>query len=471
MDRSELNLHESFERGIRNIYQIAAYIILVGNLLDMVKFAHENKILFYSNVFNIIIVSIFLAGYYLKRIPYRIGFSILIYSAIFNMYTGKFLSSINASDPFRIYFFLRDSLFIMFLIPLAAFSLHKIHAVIIGVSYLLLLLFFSIFVNHNFLDESAFLMVIVTVGFIGLTYYLVVLFEKAMLDQQVKSRMIQDQNEIVNEANRLLKERQAIIEKQDLAIKSQSTKLVGQAEELELKNEELVRLNDSRNLFFSIIAHDLKNPFSIILGYAGLLKDKYHSLTDEKRAHYIELIEASSVKTHNLLDNLLNWARSQTGSLKMKPEMFILNDTIQEVLDLYSENIRNKLLEVTYSPDLIYEVYADREMINTVIRNLMSNAIKFSFKEGRINIILNETEDFVQFSIKDSGLGISPTDMELIFDLDKHLTIPGTMGETGSGLGLILCKMFVEKNRGEIYVESLKNEGSLFSFTIPKNYY
>jgi two-component system, sensor histidine kinase and response regulator len=201
------------------------------------------------------------------------------------------------------------------------------------------------------------------------------------------------------------------------------------------------------------------------------LKDKYHSLTDEKRAHYIELIEASSVKTHNLLDNLLNWARSQTGSLKMKPEMFILNDTIQEVLDLYSENIRNKLLEVTYSPDLIYEVYADKEMINTVIRNLMSNAIKFSFKEGRINIILNETEDFVQFSIKDSGIGISPTDMELIFDLDKHLTIPGTMGETGSGLGLILCKIFVEKNRGEIYVESLKNEGSLFSFTIPKNYY
>jgi signal transduction histidine kinase len=471
MDRSHLNLHDSFEKGIRNIFQITAYIVLVGNLLDIFKFSHENKVLFYSNGLNIIIITFFLIAFYLGKISYKISFSVLIYSLAVNMYIGKFFSSIDSADPFRVYFFLRDALFIMLLIPLGAFALHKIHAIIIGVSYLILLLVFSIQVNNIFIEESAFIMVVVTAGFIGLTYYLVDLFEKAMLDQQEKSLMIQNHNEVLNEVNRLLKERQLKIEDQDIAIKGQSEKLMIQATELQEKNIELVKLNDSRNLFFSIIAHDLKNPFSIILGYAGLLKNKYSSLTDEKRTRYIELIEASSVKTHNLLDNLLNWARSQTGSLTMKCEMFVMNDLIQEVLELYSENIRNKDIIVNYSPDLMYEVYADKEMIKTVIRNLVSNAVKFCIKEGTIKINMIETDEHVQFSIEDNGVGISETDQESIFDIDKHLTSPGTMGETGSGLGLILCKIFIEKSQGNISVVSQINKGSKFTFSVPKTYY
>lgn len=258
MDRSELNLHDSFEKGIRNIFQITAYIVLVGNLLDIFKFSHENRVLFYSNGINIIIITFFLIAFYLGKISYKISFSVLIYSIAVNMYIGKFFSSIDSADPFRIYFFLRDALFIMLLIPLGAFALHKIHAIIIGVSYLILLVLFSIQVNNIFLEESAFIMVVVTAGFIGLTYYLVDLFEKAMLDQQEKSLLIQNHNEVLNEVNRLLKERQLKIEDQDIALKDQSEKLIIQATELQEKNIELVKLNDSRNLFFSIIAHDLK---------------------------------------------------------------------------------------------------------------------------------------------------------------------------------------------------------------------
>jgi len=467
MEKREFNLNESFEKGIRNIYQIATYIILTGNLLDLLKFSNENSILLYSNTLNILIITFFIIGFYLKKIPYKICFSVLIYSILINIYLGKFVSNINIDDPLRIYFFMRDSLFVMFLIALAAFALHKIHSIIIGISYIILILVFSLYINNVFLTESALLVVIVTGGFIGLTHYLVSLFEKALFDLQENSRMIAEQNEILKNVNGLMKKRQQTIEEQAESIKEQSEKLVLQTNELTVKNHELNRLNDSKNMFFSIIAHDLKNPFSIILGYAELLKKKYQTLTDEKRTKYIELIESTSLKTHNLLDNLLNWARSQTGNIQFSPEMIILNDIIQEVLDLYDESIRNKSIEIDYSPDLLYEVYADKEMIGIVIRNLVSNAIKFSYTGGKISITISDSKDFVHCSIKDFGVGIEHEDLDKLFDIDKHLSSKGTSGETGSGLGLILCKIFVELNNGELFLESHVNEGSNFSIKIP----
>jgi signal transduction histidine kinase len=462
MDRRELNLHESFEKGIRNIYQIASYIILTGNLLDLQKYAKENKILLYSNTANILIICFFIIGFYTKKISFKIGFSVLIYTIVANIYIGKFVSSIDISDSFRIYFFLRDSLFIALLMTLASFALNKIHSVIIGISYLVVLIVFSIYTSNTFLNDSMILIIIVITGLIGLTYYLVNLFEKALFNLQENSRMIQTQNDNLNEANRLMKERQHTIE-------AQSERLQEQANELKIKNHELNCLNDSKNLFFSIIAHDLKNPFSIIMGYAELLRKRYKTLSDEKRSKYIELIESTSAKTNNLLENLLNWARSQTDKIKLNFETIILNDIVQEVLDLYSENIRNKEIEIDYSPDLLYEVYADKDTISIVVRNIISNAVKFSYNGGKILITINESNGQVDCMVKDYGKGIAQDNLDKLFDINNHLSSIGTLGEIGTGLGLILCKIFTEQNKGEIHVESKPDEGTSFSFSLPAN--
>lgn len=460
MDQKKFNLQESFEKGIRNIFQVAAFIILAGNLLDLLEFAHSNKTLLISNITTLLIISFFLGAYYLKIIPHKICFSVLIYTAIANIYLGKYISSITIISPIRVDFFLRDSLFIMLLIPLAAFTLNKLHAIVIGISYIVMLVVFSIYINNSFLNNSALLLVLVTAGFVGLTYYLVDLLEKALSDVKEHGEKIEHQNEDLIKANNLLNEKQRII-------KEQSGKLMTQADELKFKNKELIRLVDSKNMFFSIIAHDLKNPFSIIIGYAELLKKKYQTLTDDKKSKYIEIIETTSVKTHNLLENLLNWSRTQSGTMHIEPDMFIINDVINEIIDLYSENLNSKSLEIEFSPEFLYEVYADREMISTVIRNLVSNAIKFSYKNNKITITLFESNDSVQCKIRDYGVGIENERLKYIFNIDYHLSTKGTDGELGSGLGLILCKIFMEKNKGILYTESKPNFGSCFSIVLP----
>lgn len=460
MDRKELNLHESFEKGIRNIYQITSFIVLTGNLLDIQKYGEQNVFTLYSNIINVLIILFFLTGYYLNKIPFKVGFTVLIYSILINIYLGKFFNQIDIHSPLRVQFFLRDSLFIILLLTLASFALNKIHSIIIGISYLILLLTFRFYLNNSFLNDSAILIIIVTVGLIGLTYYLVNLFEKALFDLLENSRMILKQNEILSSTNKILNEKQQTIEEQ-------AEKLIQQSSELQIKNKELNRLNDSKNLFFSIIAHDLKNPFNVIMGYAELLKKKYKTLTDDKKLRYIELIESTSGKTHNLLDNLLNWARSQIDQIKLNIETLIINDIIQDSLDLYSENIRNKEIEIDYSPDLLYEVDGDRETISVVFRNLISNAIKFSHPKGKLLITIVESGNKIICSVKDYGIGIPQQNLDKMFDIDTHLSSVGTYGETGTGLGLILCKIFVEQNQGSIQVESKPNEGTCFIVKIP----
>lgn len=241
-----------------------------------------------------------------------------------------------------------------------------------------------------------------------------------------------------------------------------------QAKELEKQRTELEALNTTKDKFFAIIAHDLKNPFSTVLGLSELLAREFETFDSESLKSFITQIYKYSNNTFNLLENLLQWSMVQTGRMPLRPKMVNLNHIIDENIDLLSGNAANKSIKISKQicPDC--SAYVDANQITTVVRNLLSNAIKFTATEGEIIIKIDSIDEFWQISIKDTGIGISEKDQKKLFLIGSNPSTTGTLQETGTGLGLILCKEFVERNGGKIWVESLLGKGSTFYFTTPK---
>jgi signal transduction histidine kinase len=236
---------------------------------------------------------------------------------------------------------------------------------------------------------------------------------------------------------------------------------------LKIRSEQELRmLNATKDKFFSIIAHDLRNPLHGIIGIAELIeKDK--KLEADKMREFNSMLLKTSRQVYDLLENLLHWARSQTNKIKYTPDALNMKKIINDTIDLFktSANEKNILLVSDVKENLL--VFADKEMITTVTRNLVSNAIKFTGDGGQVKVLANRVNNHVETKVVDTGTGISDKNLDKLFRIDAHLTTKGTKNEEGSGLGLILCKEFVERNKGEISVQSNKGEGSTFVFTLP----
>lgn len=287
--------------------------------------------------------------------------------------------------------------------------------------------------------------------------------EKEVTDRtreiEEKNKLLFKQTEELNETNTLLEERQQVVEEQ-------SEELQAQAEELTKTNRDLLNANATKDKFFSIIAHDLKNPFSSILGFSEVLKTKYEKYTEEKRVRLISLINESAENIYRLLENLLQWSRSQTGNLIYTPSEFDLCETVQNNIDLFQNQLKTKNLRVTNQLPHKLMVYADRNMVNTIIRNLISNAVKFT-ENGEIETKVRKQKDFLKLYISDTGVGIPKDKLKTLFEIGMSKSTEGTMGEMGTGLGLILCKEFAEKNGGKLKAVSSENSGSTFTLSIP----
>lgn len=231
--------------------------------------------------------------------------------------------------------------------------------------------------------------------------------------------------------------------------------------------EELKKINNSKDKFFSIIAHDLKNPFITLLGLTEALLEDYYEMADAEILEYISQLRKTSKSTYQLLENLLQWSRSQTGRLKIEPSKFDIYTITEEVFNLISTAALAKKIKLQNNIKHNELVYADREMIKTVLRNLLANAIKFTPDGGEISISNQIDNNQMIIHIMDNGIGIDKDLLHNIFSIDRNYSTPGTKNEEGTGLGLILCKEFVEKNHGKIWVESEAGKGSQFSFTLP----
>jgi signal transduction histidine kinase len=238
--------------------------------------------------------------------------------------------------------------------------------------------------------------------------------------------------------------------------------------EIKMKNEELQRLSSEKDKFFSIIAHDLRSPFYGFLGLTELLVEELPVMSFNESKRIAVNLNDSAVATFRLLENLLEWSRMEQGLIPFKQEIFQLLPVIDECLSAIWELAKNKGIEIKSDISSELYVYADRNMLQTVIRNLVSNALKFTDNDGEILISAKSAlVNNIEISIKDSGIGMKQEIIENLFKLHVNTSRPGTKGEPSTGLGLLLCKEFVEKNGGKIWVESEENIGSEFHFTIP----
>lgn len=324
-------------------------------------------------------------------------------------------------------------------------------------------------------------------GFIAGSFFELVMFSLALgyrLKLLVNEKSAYQQKLIATE--RLMK--------QDLEIQVQerTNELTMLSEELEMINEELslqiaekdkainalkesetalLISNSSKDKFFSIIAHDLRSPFNSILGFLSILKDDYGDYNDNQRIKMIDLVHSSAQHTFNLLENLLVWSRSQTKRIVFTPTALDINALIQDSIQLVAFQAKKKNINISLMSNESIVVKADEEMIQVVLRNVLSNAIKFTGNDGEIvvssGLYAQNEGDMAVVSVKDSGVGMDDEVKINVFNLGQNTSLPGTNNEKGTGLGLILCKEFVEIHHGKIWVESIVGKGTTVHFTLP----
>lgn len=233
------------------------------------------------------------------------------------------------------------------------------------------------------------------------------------------------------------------------------------------QNMELKKANATKDKFFSIIAHDLKNPFNSIIGFTNMLLDELNTLKKDEIINLIATINDSSKQAFKLLENLLQWARSQTGHIKFDPLQININSLIRESINSSKAFADSKDIKINIEVEDNLNITADNNMLHTVLRNLINNSIKFTKENGNITVKAHQNENNIQFEIIDTGIGMSKKTADRLFKIEEKISKPGTNNETGTGLGLLICKEFIEKHGGSIYVESEEGKGSKFIFTIP----
>jgi signal transduction histidine kinase len=243
--------------------------------------------------------------------------------------------------------------------------------------------------------------------------------------------------------------------------------LLDQNETIRNQNNRLEVLVSTKDKLFSIIAHDLRSPFNSILGFSDLLLEDMKELSTDQIAHRIGLINRTAKSTLHLLENLLSWAKHQTGQIRFSPENLKLNPLINEIIESLDSTAFIKNISIDYKPTHEIEVYADNNMLRTIIRNLIQNSIKFTPKMGKVEIFASKKTEGIEISVSDNGIGMSKDMIDNLFLIGKINPKSGTANEKGSGLGLVLCKEFIEKHGSKISVKSQENLGSTFSFTIP----
>jgi PAS domain S-box-containing protein len=233
------------------------------------------------------------------------------------------------------------------------------------------------------------------------------------------------------------------------------------------QNQELRKLITDKDRFISILAHDLKSPFNSILGFLELLHNKFDTYNTEKIKKQIDIIYSSANQTYNLLNDLLEWARAQSGKLLFKPQKLNLSKECFNVVENLKLHAYNKNIIINNLTNHEYSIFADPDMFKTILRNLVSNAIKFTNNGGHIDIYSEQSPTEITIIVSDTGIGLDPDRIATLFDISQINSTPGTEKEKGTGIGLLLCKEFVEKHGGNLWIESKLGKGSDFKFTLP----
>jgi len=277
--------------------------------------------------------------------------------------------------------------------------------------------------------------------------------------QTTMTPIVDDNNEVV---------KLVTIDSDITKIKEAETEISRHLVDLEKHRDELQELNATKDRFFALIAHDLKNPFTALLSITQTLSTSFSALEEDEKQFYIDRVYQTATHLVNLLNNLLLWASAQTGKMAIHPEKLDIKQMTLESIDLLRASADKKNISIKEKIEDNTFAFADKNMIDTVLRNLISNALKYTKSNGSIIVsTMNKTDHMIEIFVKDNGIGITPKHLSRLFQIDRNPSTPGTSDEKGTGLGLILCKDFVEKNKGTIQVESQEGKGSVFRFSLP----
>lgn len=268
------------------------------------------------------------------------------------------------------------------------------------------------------------------------------------------------QNAIMHNLNREINNLQRIV------IKEKNT-LESTLQKLNATNAELKEANATKDKFFSIISHDLKNPFNALMGFSDYLAENLKEMEPDEIEEQINMLSKASHQAYNLLEDLLIWSKSQRGTIQFNPSSLAVQDIFNEIKANLSDVASGKSISLIFENKGNPYLYADMNMLKTILRNLVSNAIKFSDRNSDIRIIAENNDLYTIITVRDKGIGISEKNIERIWQLSEQYTTKGTENEEGTGLGLVLCKEFVDKHKGKIWVESEPGKGSNFKFTLP----
>lgn len=258
-----------------------------------------------------------------------------------------------------------------------------------------------------------------------------------------------------------------IINEQTEVIRLEKEEIEKQKEIIEIQAADLKESNKTKDKFFSIIAHDLRNPFQAMVGYSEMLLLDYKNLSEEELQEQLEIIQSSSIKLLGLTNNLLSWANLQTGKISSEPLKLQLNSILEKNINLFEQSAIQKNIELRIGKSEIASIYADPNMIDTIVRNLISNALKFTPKGGKIEISLKVKGERVLLKIQDNGIGMDENTLKNLFSIETNSSRDGTEQEQGSGLGLVLCKDMIDKNNGNLLIESEDGKGTTVSVEFP----
>ena len=260
-------------------------------------------------------------------------------------------------------------------------------------------------------------------------------------------------NRLKRETTKLLEEKNKQLEKANLKLQN--------------SEKHLKELNSTKDKFFSIIGHDLRNPLNALLGFSELISGNSRDYTSEEIQRYSKIINEAAKNIHLLIENLLEWSRSQSGNIDYNPEKTDLMPMVTEIFKVFDIHADKKGVNmVSEIPEDVF-VNADRNLLSTILRNLINNAVKYTSSGGQVRVYCEQNKSEITISVEDSGVGMSENQLKNLFMLDSNVTMPGTSEEKGTGLGLILCREFVDMHKGKIWATSTPKEGSTFSFTLP----
>ena len=399
------------------------------------------------NLISIIITLIATFALFLKIFSIQLSSAIIVYTLFFNIIISNYygMSKIDCYEAN----ILRSVVVFGLLMTIAGFVNGRNHLLIIGCSSILWFISVLIISQNDFLlNNAGVIFIVFFISTFGL-FYLFRLIEESIATKNNLIIKLSDKSHELEISNKMLGHEKSVSE---------------------ARRNELKSLIETKEKLFSIISHDIKNPLSAIIGFTDLIQSKIELNDYKKVSEFTSVINTSSVNLYRLLNNLLDWTKMQSGRLIVVPELADVNLLISESIELFSSFLENKHIKL--ETDLIENggIYADRNMLSAIFRNLFSNAIKFTQKGGTIKIHSKVEENKYIFSISDTGIGMNSEVVNRLMNNNEGFSTTGTNGEKGTGFGILLCKEFIDLHHGKLIINSEINKGSVFIVQLPTNY-